>query len=213
MGIKDFFFKKNKKETLSNKRIGERVVMSNSFIDENTSVGNDCFLHNVTIGSFSYLSSNVSIMNTKIGSFCSIGPGVYICLGRHPSDTFVSTSPVFFSPLKQCGTTFSNESYFKEMGNTVIGNDVWIGANSVVMDDINIGDGAIVGAGSIVTRDVPPYSIVVGAPAKVIKYRFTQDEIDFLMNFRWWEKDHEWVKANYKDFHNIKLFMDKNRAQ
>ena len=72
---------------------------------------------------------------------------------------------------------------------THIGNDVWIGLNATILDGVTIGDGAIVAAGAVVTKDVPPYAVVAGVPAKIIKYRFTESQIDFLLKFRWWEKD------------------------
>jgi len=203
------FFRKNKKEILSSRKVGERVTMDGCILDEDVSIGDDCILYNLKLGSYSYISFRVSAMNTEIGKFCSVAQGVGINLGMHPSNTFVSSSPVFFSIVKQCGVTFSDKSYFREIGSNKIGNDVWIGANTIIMGDITIGDGAIIGAGSIVTRDIPPYSISVGVPAKVIKYRFTPEEIDFLLQFKWWDRESDWLKNNYKDFHDIKLFMSK----
>ena len=96
---------------------------------------------------------------------------------------------------------------FNELGESnIIGNDVWIGANVVIMNEISVGDGAVIGAGSIVTKDVPPYAIVVGSPARIIRYRFEKEEIEFLLNFRWWDKDSNWIKDNYLKFNNIKEF-------
>jgi acetyltransferase-like isoleucine patch superfamily enzyme len=172
-------------------------------------IGEGCYIDNCIIGDYTYLSKNVSMMNTTVGKFCSIAQGVSICLGRHPSSTFVSTHPVFFSIHKQNGITFSDKSYFNESGKTSIGNDVWIGVNAVIMDDIVIGDGAIIGANAVVTKDIPSYAVAVGVPARIIKYRFEKDEIIFLKDFKWWDKDEEWLKANYKDLHNIATFIKK----
>lgn len=172
-------------------------------------VGENCYLHNSTIGDYSYLSKNVSMMNTKVGKFCSISQGVCIALGKHPTSNFVTTHPMFFSTNKQNGTTFSDREYFEEMGRTVVGNDVWIGCNAVVMDDITIGNGAIIGAGAVVTKNVPPYAIVTGVPARIIRYRFTAQEIAFLEKFKWWDRQESWLMENYKSFHDLKLFMKK----
>ena len=202
-------FRKPKQEENSSIRLGKDVTLNNTTLSEYNSVGNHCFLHNVKMGSFSYLSSHVTIMNTVIGKFCSIAQGVVISGGMHPSNTFVSTSPVFFSTYNQCGTSFADKSYFVEMGNCKIGNDVWIGANAIIMDNLEIGDGAIVGAGAIVTKSVPPYAIVVGNPARIIKYRFTEEQIHFLLKFKWWEKELLWIEENFKDFHNINHFISK----
>jgi len=96
------------------------------------------------------------------------------------------------------------------MGHAIIGNDVWIGTNAIIMDDITIGDGAIIGAGTIVTKDVKPYSIVVGNPAKHLRFRFEEDEINFLLEFKWWDKDLTWIEENYTKFHDIKSFVKDN---
>lgn len=178
-------------------------------VKSNVKIGDGCFLYNCTINEYTYLSKNVSIMNTEIGKFCSIAQGASICLGRHPSSDFVSTHPAFFSLAKQNGMTFSDGEYFREMGQSHIGNDVWIGTNAIIMDDVTIGNGAIVGAGAVVTKDIPPYAVAVGVPAKVIKYRFAKDEIDFLENFKWWNKNAEWLQQHFKDMHNIKAFIQK----
>lgn len=193
----------------SKKRIGERVTLSNCRLADYVSVGNDCYLHNVSLGSYSFLAMRATAMNTTIGRFCSIGQGTSICLGSHPTHTFVSSSPVFYSPYGQCGTTFSDASYYNEMGTVEIGNDVWIGANAVIMDNVKVGHGAVVGAGAIVTKDVPPYAIVVGMPAKVLKYRFSEDQIRFLLDFQWWNKSDQWIRDSYKDFHDLDFFIKK----
>ena len=197
------------KSSITKQKIGFKTTLIESKIGKHISIGEDCYLYNMSLGSYSYLSKGVCVMNTTIGKFCSIAQGVIISGGNHPSKKFVSTSPVFFSPHRQCGVTFSDSTYFREMGQSKIGNDVWIGANAILKDDITIGDGAIIGAGAIVTKDVEPYSIVAGNPAKLIRYRFEPDEIEFLLKFKWWEKDEEWLKANFKDFHNIDTFRRK----
>jgi acetyltransferase-like isoleucine patch superfamily enzyme len=196
--------------TESKPRIGINTEIHDCDISPLTSVGKNCYLYKTSLGAFTYLSQNVNIMNSAIGKFCSIGQGVCISTGMHPSSTFVSTHPAFFSLHKQSGATFAKESHFREMGHTTIGNDVWIGTNAIIMDDLTIGDGAIIGAGAIVTKDVLPYSIVVGNPAKHLRFRFEKDEIDFLLAFKWWTKDLAWIEENYIQFHDIKSFMKNN---
>ncbi len=171
-------------------------------------VGSNCYLYKTSLGDFTYLSQNVSAMNTTIGKFCSIGQGTCIGLGNHPSSIFVSTHPSFFSTNNKCGYTFAKETFFNELGKNVIGNDVWIGINAIIMNNVIIGNGAIVGAGAVVTKHVPDYAIVIGSPAKIIRYRFNEDEIASLLKFNWWDKDYEWIEKNYRSFNNINDFME-----
>lgn len=164
-------------------------------------------LKEVSLGDLTYIAQGTEIVKTRIGKFCSIGPDCKIGLGKHPSNTFVSTHPVFFSTLEQAQVSFVDKSYFEEYENIVIGNDVWLGANVVVVDGVSISDGVIVAAGSVVTKDVPPYAVVGGVPAKIIKYRFDEDEIKQLLKIKWWDMNIEYLRKNVEKFHDIKLFL------
>ena len=79
-------------------------------------------------------------------------------------------------------------------GDTVVGNDVWIGQNATILPGVHIGDGAVIGANAVVAKDVPPYAVVVGNPAVIKKYRFDQETIDLLLKLKWWDKDIEEIK-------------------
>jgi len=161
------------------------------------------------IGDYTYIAGQSTLLNTCVGKFCSIGPGVRCGLGRHPVD-YVSTHPIFFSTSKQAQISFADRSYFDEFLPIKIGNDVWIGANAIILDGVSIADGAIVAAGSVVCKDVPAYSVVGGVPAKIIKYRFPEKQIEFLIKFKWWEKSHKWIEENWNLWHNIKQFIEAN---
>jgi acetyltransferase-like isoleucine patch superfamily enzyme len=163
---------------------------------------------NSTLGDLSYVAANSRVTNASIGKFSSIGPDVLIGLGKHPSRGFVSTHPVFFSTRRQAQITFVVEPAFEEFERVRIGNDVWIGARAIIVDGVSVGDGAIVGAGATVTKDVPPYAVVGGVPAKVSRYRFEAAQIDFLRRFRWWDRDLDWLRANAARFHNIGEFVE-----
>jgi acetyltransferase-like isoleucine patch superfamily enzyme len=190
------------------------VIRKKAFISPECKIGvynvinGGARLRNVQLGDFSYVGTENKISNTTIGKFCCIGPQVLMGLGMHPTNTFVSSHPIFYSTAKQSGITFSDKHYFNEHKVTTIGNDVWIGARSIVLDGVNIGNGAIIAAGSIVTKDVPPYSIVGGVPAKLIRWRFTESEIDSIENSKWWDKDITWLKANFKTFHDVTTFRN-----
>lgn len=163
-------------------------------------------LNKVTLSDFTYIGKNTSIVSSKVGKFCSIGPEVIIGLGTHPVRDFVSSHPVFYSTLAQSGITFADKDYFTEYNEIIIGNDVWIGARAILLGGITIGDGAIIAAGSVVTRDVGPYEIVGGIPAKVIGTRFSPEIISKLLKTRWWDRELKEIRLNYLDFHDVNSF-------
>ena len=174
----------------------------NSQLGKYVTIYNNSLINQCVLGDYTYIANDSNFSNTSIGKFCSIGPGVRCGMGVHPSKQFVSTHPIFFSNLKQAQISFADKSYFEELKPIKIGNDVWIGANAVILDGVNIGDGAIIGAGAVVNKDVPPYAIVGGVPAKIIRYRFTEKQIEFLLQDQWWNKPEEWLRKNYKIMHN-----------
>lgn len=213
--IKQYFIK-YKHRTKTDVSFGPKsaVSLSCSFEGKNV-IGANTSLMNSSIGLATYISGNCKLNKIKIGRFCSIGQNIVNDIGRHPSSDFVSTHPCFFSPEKQAGFTFSNESLFEEhlyidsekKFYVEIGNDVWIGNNVTLFDGIKIGDGAIIASGAIVTKDVAPYSIVGGIPAKLIRMRFTDEQIINLKNIKWWRKDFKWIKENFTVFSDINKFI------
>jgi acetyltransferase-like isoleucine patch superfamily enzyme len=168
------------------------------------------YMSKTKIGYASYVGVGSSIIATQVGKYTSIGPNVRITSGTHPIHTFVSTHPAFFSTRKQAGFTFVNKQLFDENTDkkfyTLIGNDVWIGDSVLIMEGNTIGDGAVVAAGAVVTKDVPPYAIVAGCPAKIIRYRFDDTQIQWLFAVRWWDKDEQWIKEHIELFKDIEVF-------
>jgi len=189
-------------------RIGYMSVVQNCIFGKYNTIGDNVNLINVEINDMTYVSAGTSIKNTTIGKFCSIGQNTTIGLGKHPSSVFVSTHPAFFSPLKQAQITFTDKSEFEEFENIIIGNDVWIGTNVTILDGVNISDGVIIAAGSIVTKDIPPYAIVGGVPSRIIKYRFTNTETEHLKNYKWWDKNLDFLKEEQAKFLDIKSFIN-----
>lgn len=131
-----------------------------------------------------------------IGKFCSIGKGIeFIMNGANHRMNSVSAYP--FNIIGGDWKDFApdiEDLPFK--GDTVVGNDVWIGQNVTVMPGVHIGDGAIIGANSVVAKDIPPYTIAAGNPAEVIKKRFNKDIVDYLLSLKWWDRDIEWITEN-----------------
>lgn len=142
------------------------------------------------------------LQDCRVGGFCSIGARTRIGgLGRHPT-TWLSTHPAFFSDKKQAGFTFVDKTYFEELLPVLIGNDVWIGAQVLVLDGVQIGNGAIVAAGAVVTQDVPPYAIVGGVPAKLIRFRYDPETVLILEGLSWWDWPMEKIEKASPLFRN-----------
>ncbi len=176
-------------------------------------VGRLSVIKNAEVGCYSYIGNNCVFYNCIIGKFCSISSNVKMIAGKHPSSVFVSTHPAFYSPNTPVGDGFVRKSLFdeftvtKEGKSLEMGNDVWVGSNVIILEGVKIGDGAILAAGSVVVRDVPPYAIVGGVPAKVIKYRFSQEQIRELLDIKWWDKDNEQIIQMADKFYNIDVFL------
>ncbi|WP_417228370.1 CatB-related O-acetyltransferase [Amphritea sp.] len=145
------------------------------------------------IDDFSYIAGG-KVNRSTIGKFSAVGSGALVGgLGMHPTN-FLSIHPAFYSTKNQCGINFAGEEFFSEYKETTIGNDVWIGANAIILDGVNVGDGAIVGAGAVVTKDVPPYAVVTGVPARILRYRFTEEKARLLIGSLWWDLSDELLK-------------------
>lgn len=168
--------------------------------EKTTALGKCTRCFNVVIGKYSSIRDRSRAMNAVIGNYSVIAKECEIGLGVHPTDR-ISCHSIFY---KNSPWGFHPEwvKPIKDITKvTFIANDVWIGAKSIVMDGVKIGDGAIVAAGSVVTKDVPPFAVVGGAPAKVIKYRFPQEVIDRLEEIQWWNLPDEEITKRIDLFH------------
>lgn len=136
-----------------------------------------------SIGKYVYIGHNTSITKATIGNYCSIASNVSIWMGEHELDK-ISTNSIFY------------EAQYAELTkkDCIIGNDVWIGVDAIIRRWITIGNGAVIGANSFVNVDIPPYAIVAGSPAKIIRYRFNEDEIKMIETSYWWKHDRNKAK-------------------
>lgn len=192
---------------------GERCEVSPSVsirgevkLGDAVNVNDDVFLWDCSIGTYSYLGGRCAVIKSTIGKFSSIAAEVNIGLGRHSLSPFVSTHPAFVLS-RPGGWTFADKDYLNEYEPTTIGNDVWLGLRAAIKDGITVSDGAIVAAGAVVIEDVPPYAIVAGVPARIIRYRFSPDVVRFLLDFGWWDRSENWIRTNWSKFHNVEAFM------
>lgn len=179
----------------------------NNFLDSYS------YIDNSHIGYATYIGAYSRIEKAIVGRYTSIGPHVYIVRGQHPTHKFVSTHPAFYAVNHVIELSYVEEQLFEEFryiqdGISVkIGNDVWIGDGAKIMEGVTIADGTIVASGAMVVKNTRPYSIVGGVPAKVLSYRFQEEEINFLLDLKWWNKGIEWIKDNAKYFDDIDKLM------
>lgn len=166
-------------------------------------------IRDAEVGDYTYISMNSWINNTKIGKFCSIGPNLLCGWRVHPTNG-ISTAPMFYSTARQNGISLCTTDKLNERKTITIGNDVFIGANVTILDGVSIGDGAIIGAGAVVSKDIPPYAIAVGVPVQIVKYRFTEEQIQNLQKIQWWNFDPSRLHEIEQHFFNIEEFIESN---
>lgn len=172
--------------------VGERAQFSRKaelFVEEPARIDAHVMMRGI-VGAYTYIrqGTRVGAGTALIGRYCSIAPGAAIGDGQHPLD-WLSTHPFQHGErfwLEDVGEKFDRPLKREAKARVIIGNDVWIGANAIVMSGLVVGDGAVIAAGAIVTKDVPPYAVVAGVPARIIKFRFPLPVVRRLLALRWW---------------------------
>lgn len=181
--------------------INENCEIKNTVFGIYNEVGKHCFLENVTLGDYSYIMEFCYLQNTIVHKFANIAAMTRIRPTDHPIQRV--TQHHFTYRRKLYGfDSVDDEQFFinRTARQTIIGNDTWIGHGAIIMPEVTIGDGAVIGSGAIVTKDIPAYAVAVGAPAQTIKMRFDDKTIEKLLTIRWWEWSHNKIKDNFADF-------------
>jgi len=159
--------------------------------------------HGINIGMYSYgcFKWQTIPSGTEVGRYCSFASCVNIYNANHRTD-FISTHPYFYNEKLQ---TVNEEKVARVR--QIISNDVWIGQRAIILKScVTIGNGAVIGAGAIVTKNVPAYAIVAGNPAAIIRYRFNQNQIDLIEESKWWKWDKNKIMENRQYMENIEMF-------
>lgn len=192
-------------------RISRSAEIKNSKLEGNNKVTVNAKIINSEIGYGTFVAKNSIVWQCKIGRYCAVG--FETLRGGHPIHTIGSIHPALYSSAGQYGFTYAKDSIYEEFKyieedgekwSVVIGNDVWVTAGATkIYQNIRIGDGAVIMADAVVTKDVPPYAIVGGVPAKIIGYRFNEKQIEGLLKLQWWNRGEEWIKEHVQYFDDV----------
>ncbi|WP_200413847.1 CatB-related O-acetyltransferase [Arcobacter sp. FWKO B] len=198
-----------KKVLTQEPNISSSSVIKECTFGEYVEIGENNNIQESVIGNFSYTSENCQIINSMIKNFVNIASYVRINPSQHPMH-WASQHHIQYRK-EMFGVGIDDESFFewRRERKVIIGNDVWLGHNVVVMGNVTIGDGAVIGSSSVVTKDIPPFAIAVGNPAKVIRYRFDESTIQSLQKIAWWDWSYEQIKIAIDDFKNVDEFIEK----
>lgn len=190
--------------------IHETSCILNSFAGEWTSIGPSNKLIESSIGDYTYTMDDVTINYAEIGKFTSIASHVCINPVDHPMERVTQHHMTYRRASYGFVETNDDDIFNWRRGNRVtIGHDVWIGYGAIIMKGVHIGTGAVVGSGAIVTKDIEPYTIVVGVPAKPIKKRFSQEVIDSLLQIAWWDWPRDLLEQRFFELNDISSFIKK----
>ena len=180
------------------------LVDSDSSFHSSTRIYRFAHIVKTKIGKYTYVGIGTKIIHAEIGNFCSIASDVSIGLEEHTLQN-LSTSPIFTETHNATGFSWIKDNKFIPYKKTYIGNDVWIGYRALIKSGVKVGNGAVIAAGAVVTKDVPPYAIVGGVPAKIIRFRFPEVMVKKLEETEWWIMTDEIIKQHIDLFQNNKL--------
>jgi len=176
-----------------------------------TALGANTSLVESSFGDYSYTAGDVQIIYSEVGKYCSIANSVRINPGNHPQWRVTQHHMTYRRKHYALGEEDDKEFFqWRRDHGCRIGHDVWIGHGAIIMPGITIGTGAVIGSGAVVTKDIGPYEVAVGVPAKVIKKRFDDATIRQLLDSEWWNWDRTELEKNFDDLLDMKVFLAKH---
>jgi phosphonate metabolism protein (transferase hexapeptide repeat family) len=200
----------------TNKKLGEKphihpsTIIRDSRLGGWTDIGANSLIMESTFDDYSYAAGDVSIIYAEVGKFCSIASHVRINPGNHPMQR-VTQHHCTYRRVQYGFDTSNDEDFFnwRRTHKCVIGHDVWLGHGAIIMPGVQIGTGAVIGSGAVVTKNIAPYQIAVGVPAKPIRQRFPDAVVEKLLRIAWWDWDRQMLETHFNDLFDIEAFIKK----
>lgn len=184
--------------------------VQNSTLGEWTELAEGVHFVNSTLGDYSYVMQHSQIMGATIGRFCSVASFVRLNPGNHPLWRPTSHHMTYRASAYGLGEDDTAFFEWREAHPVTLGHDVWLGHNVTVLAGVSIGNGAAVGAGAVVTKDVPPYTIVAGVPARPIRQRFDDPTCQALEDIQWWNWTRAELASHFEDLKDMDIFLQKH---